>query len=150
MDNFNLPSGSGVTDIYFLKNREMIRLGSYSSKLLYNHLDDTQAVNILTGLIKNENLFWESDNTKQHLQVTLAVDDNTIYPGKEKCNTLREIRKKIAEVNDIKYEPAECHHKGPCMGTCPVCDSEIKYLDDALQRKKANGEVIRLNGIARI
>jgi len=70
------------------------------------------------------------------------------HPGRDKCDKLRKIRKKIAEANGIDFEPAECHHTGPCLGTCPVCDEEIKYLDEQLQKKKACGEDIILNGLA--
>lgn len=70
------------------------------------------------------------------------------HPGRAKCDQLREIRKKIAKANDIEFEPAECHHTGPCMGTCPVCDSEIRYIDDELQKKKMRGEEIILTGLA--
>lgn len=79
------------------------------------------------------------------------VEDNnedTKYPGREKCEQLRKIRIKIAELNDIEFEPAICTHKGPCKGTCPVCDSEISYLDSELQKKKQRGEEINIAGIA--
>lgn len=75
-------------------------------------------------------------------------NEDTKYPGHEKCEQLRNIRIKIAELNDIEYEPAVCTHKGPCKGTCPVCDSEIKYLDSELQKKKQRGEEINIAGIA--
>lgn len=70
------------------------------------------------------------------------------YPGREKCEQLRNIRIKIAELNDIEFEPAVCTHQGPCLGTCPVCDSEIRYLDSELQKKKERGEEINIAGIA--
>lgn len=70
------------------------------------------------------------------------------HPGREKCDKLREIRKKIANANDIEFEPAECHHRGPCLGTCPACDAEIRYLDRQLRLKKDRGERIILSGIA--
>lgn len=71
-----------------------------------------------------------------------------LYPGHEKCEALRAIRKKIAEANNIIFEPTECTHEGPCRGTCPVCDAEIRYLDRELQRKKDRGEEINIDGIA--
>ena len=71
------------------------------------------------------------------------------HPGKDKCDQLREIRKKIAEANGIEYNPQECHHKDPCKGTCPACDAEIRYLDEQLQLKKERGEEISLVGIAK-
>lgn len=74
-------------------------------------------------------------------------DADVIHPGKDKCDKLREIRKMIAEANGIPYEPIECHHTGPCRGTCPACDAEIKYLDDEIQKKIARGERVTLSGI---
>lgn len=86
---------------------------------------------------------------KEHKEKTDNDEpDNKKYPGKEKCEILRDIRKKIAEINGIKFEPAECHHKGPCLGTCPVCDEEIKYLDEQLQLKKERGEEVIFAGLA--
>lgn len=69
-------------------------------------------------------------------------------PGKEKCEILRGIRKRIAEANHIYYQPAECTHQGPCSGTCPLCDGEISYLDAQIQMKKERGEDIVITGIA--
>ncbi len=68
--------------------------------------------------------------------------------GKEKCKKLKQIRKLIAEVNDIPFETIECHHQGACPGTCPACDAEIKYLDEQLQQKIRRGEKVTLSGLA--
>ena len=68
--------------------------------------------------------------------------------GKEKCEMLREIRRQIAESNDIVYLSAECHHTGDCAGTCPLCDAEIRYLDDEINRKMENGERVTLSGLS--
>lgn len=73
---------------------------------------------------------------------------NQKYPGKEKCEKLRQIRKLIAEVNGIRFEPDVCHHEGPCAGTCPACDAEIRYLDELLQLKKQRGEEVILSGLS--
>ena len=50
------------------------------------------------------------------------------YLGKKTCKTLKGIRRKIADANDIKYEPKECTHEGDCAGTCPACEAEVKYM----------------------
>ena len=91
----------------------------------------------------------------KELGIKLTTEDDLIYteknhPGRDKCDQLRDIRKKIAEANGIDFEPAECHHTGPCRGTCPVCDSEIRYIDEQLQKKKERGEEIVLTGIAEV
>lgn len=57
------------------------------------------------------------------------------YPGKRKCEVLKDIRRKIAESEGIKYAPAECHHEGDCPGTCPRCEAEVQYLEREIARK---------------
>ena len=57
--------------------------------------------------------------------------------GKEKCEFLKEIRKKIAEANGIAYEPRECDHGDECCGTCPFCEQEAVQLLAELKKRKA-------------
>lgn len=67
--------------------------------------------------------------------------------GKEKCEFLRQIRKNIAEANNIVFLSAECYHEGDCKGTCPICDAEIRFLDAELNRKAGAGEKITISGM---
>ena len=46
-----------------------------------------------------------------------------MYHGKQTCKILKEIRKQIAEKNDIAFVTEECRHKGDCAGTCPACEA---------------------------
>ncbi len=62
--------------------------------------------------------------------------------GKEKCRILKEIRQKIADENDIPYVTQECRHQGYCSGTCPRCESELRYLEQQLERRAALGKRI--------
>lgn len=68
--------------------------------------------------------------------------------GKNRCNVLKSIRKKIAEENGIAYETTECKYKGDCLGTCPKCESEVKYLEHELNKKRTLGKRVALAGIA--
>ena len=68
--------------------------------------------------------------------------------GKEVCLILKGIRQKIADANDISYQPKECHHKGDCTGTCPACEAEIRYLERELKARKGNGFGMKVAGIA--
>ena len=68
--------------------------------------------------------------------------------GKEKCKALKEIRKQIAEQNDIEYVVSECKHQGECKGTCPKCEAEIAYLERELEFKKNLGKAVVIAGIA--
>lgn len=52
--------------------------------------------------------------------------------GKQKCRILKEIRQRIADENDIPYVTRECSFQGECKGTCPRCESELKYLERQL------------------
>ena len=64
--------------------------------------------------------------------------------GKEKCRILKEIRQKIADENEIPYVTQECRHQGNCSGTCPRCESELRYLEQQLERRAALGKQISI------
>jgi len=68
--------------------------------------------------------------------------------GKATCKTLKAIRKQIAEANDIKYEPRECHYDGPCLGTCPACEAEVRYLEQQLSLRRQLGKAVAIVGIS--
>lgn len=53
-------------------------------------------------------------------------------PGKQKCRILKEIRQRIADENDIPFVTRECSFQGECRGTCPRCESELRYLERQL------------------
>lgn len=55
--------------------------------------------------------------------------------GKEMCEVLKSMRKKLAEQYGLVYEPTECHHEGSCQGTCPRCDAELRDLQRQLEEK---------------
>ena len=62
--------------------------------------------------------------------------------GKEKCRILKEIRQKIADENEIPFVTQECRHQGNCSGTCPRCESELRYLEQQHERRAALGKRI--------
>lgn len=68
--------------------------------------------------------------------------------GKQKCELLRKIREEIAEQNDIVYLSKDCGHKVCRTGTCPICEAEVKYLENELNEKAQRGERIELKGIS--
>ena len=55
--------------------------------------------------------------------------------GKQKCETLKAIRKQIAEQYGLCYNPTECTHQGDCLGTCPKCDAELQDLQRQLDER---------------
>ena len=68
--------------------------------------------------------------------------------GKEICKTLKNVRRAIAQANSISYEPTECTHKGPCAGTCPRCEQEMRYLEQQLSLRKRLGKAVAVVGVA--
>ena len=69
-------------------------------------------------------------------------------PGKKKCRILREIRQKIAEENDIPFVTEECRYKGDCKGTCPRCESELRYLEQQLEQRRSLGKKVTVGALA--
>lgn len=68
--------------------------------------------------------------------------------GKQKCETLKQIRKTIADLNGIDYTPKRCNHKGDCVGTCPKCDQEAQYLFEKLIEREMNGQSILIDSLS--
>ena len=68
--------------------------------------------------------------------------------GKATCAILKQIRRDIAEKNDIALTIAECTHQGDCAGTCPRCEAEVKILEKALAEKKKKGLKTAVAGIS--
>ncbi len=68
--------------------------------------------------------------------------------GKNKCKILKEIRRQIAQQNDIEYVTSECQHKGDCKGTCPKCEAEVRYLEKELEKRQKLGRTVAVVGIA--
>ena len=60
--------------------------------------------------------------------------------GKQKCKILKEIRQRIADENDIPYVTRECGFQGECSGTCPRCESELRYLEQQLALRASLGK----------
>ena len=68
--------------------------------------------------------------------------------GKNICNQLKEVRKRIAEENEIPLEIEECTYKGECRGTCPRCEAEVRYLENALAYRLRLDKVATVAGLA--
>ncbi len=67
--------------------------------------------------------------------------------GKQTCKILKEIRKQIAAENDIKLVIEECTYQGDCLGTCPKCEAEVRYLERELERRQRMGKAAIFAGM---
>ena len=68
--------------------------------------------------------------------------------GKEICNELKAVRRSIAEENNIQLEIPDCPHQGPCPGTCPRCEMELRQLESAVADRLRLGKVATVAGLA--
>ncbi len=68
--------------------------------------------------------------------------------GKKTCKILKDIRRQIAEVNDIEFVTSECRYKGDCLGTCPKCEAEVRYLEQQLRSRQLSGKLVNFAGIS--
>ena len=68
--------------------------------------------------------------------------------GKQTCKILKEIRRQIAEANGIEFATSECRYKGDCLGTCPKCEAEVRYLEQQLRSRSLAGKAVALAGIS--
>lgn len=70
--------------------------------------------------------------------------------GKPICETLKSIRKQIADANDIPYAPIKCALEEDCLGTCPTCESEMRYIENQLNIRKMAGKAVKIVGLATV
>ena len=68
--------------------------------------------------------------------------------GKQTCKILKEIRRQIAEANGTEFATPECRYKGDCLGTCPKCEAEVRYLEQQLRARSIAGKAVALVGIS--
>ena len=68
--------------------------------------------------------------------------------GKYKCKQLKAVRKRIADENGIPLEQRECSYDGPCRGTCPHCEAEVRYLERALTDRIRLGRAATVAGLS--
>ena len=72
----------------------------------------------------------------------------TMARGKQTCKILKEIRRQIAEANGIEFATSECRYKSDCLGTCPKCEAEVRYLEQQLRARSIAGKAVALAGIS--
>lgn len=68
--------------------------------------------------------------------------------GKQTCKILKEIRRQIAQANDIELLTSECRYMGDCPGTCPKCEAEVRYLEQQLHNRQMTGRTVVLTGLS--
>ena len=67
--------------------------------------------------------------------------------GKRICQALKELRKRIADANEIPFKIEECSHRGDCLGTCPKCEAELRYLMEAINKRGQKGKPVVIDDL---
>lgn len=68
--------------------------------------------------------------------------------GKQTCRILKAIRQQIARANDVDLIISECRFKGDCLGTCPKCEAEVRYLEEQLRLRQSMGKAVVIAGLS--
>ena len=68
--------------------------------------------------------------------------------GKAKCKILKEIRRRIANENEIPFVTRECTFQGACKGTCPKCEAELRYLEEQLEKRRRLGKLVTVSALS--
>jgi len=64
--------------------------------------------------------------------------------GKVVCEVLKRVRQLIADANAIPYETVQCNVVENCVGTCPKCEQELKYLSEKIWEKEKKSINVKL------
>ena len=56
-----------------------------------------------------------------------VIRRSTCY-GHAKCDYLKSVRQTLIREHDVDLTIPECPYKGPCLGTCPVCEGELEFI----------------------
>ena len=67
--------------------------------------------------------------------------------GRQKCEMINQIRKKVADNNNIDFVIYDCTFEGNCAGRCAKSDSELNYLESELEKRQNEVLKLNLNGV---
>lgn len=67
--------------------------------------------------------------------------------GRQKCEIINQIRRKVADNNGIDFVIYDCTFDGECSRRCQKSDSELNYLESELEKRQNEGIRINLKGI---
>ena len=46
------------------------------------------------------------------------------------------------------FATSECRYKGDCLGTCPKCEAEVRYLERQLRARSLAGKAVAVADIS--
>lgn len=147
MDSLTYKNYTGIGNENVVKNLELLKEYSMEEKVIiriplipeYNNANSqNESIALLKemGFSRFDKFYYTT--SKEHVK----TGDKTI--GKAICEVLKNIRKTVADANNIFYNPEDCRHQGSCPGTCPKCEEELRILTEELLDRKSRGISINL------
>lgn len=134
MNSYIYKSYTGVNNTLVLNNLQHLISKGYANKIIIR-VPSIAGFNSETDIQKSMNIIQEMgiDDIEQLTYLTTKAktsipDENSINVGKMICNYLKSIRADFAQTHNINYQTTDCTYQGFCIGTCPACESELKYL----------------------
>jgi len=68
--------------------------------------------------------------------------------GQNKCDILRQIRRKVCALNGIENTERDCMYTGDdCKGTCPFCDMQLERINAQLAVIRNRGKTVSFEGL---
>lgn len=62
----------------------------------------------------------------------IAIVHRATATERRKCDVLKNIRKKVAQRENLSIDFRECTFRGRCAGTCPKCEEELSQINEQL------------------
>lgn len=78
--------------------------------------------------------------------IVIIIGGNKVN-GRQKCEMINQIRRKVADNNDIDFVIYDCTFEGECSGRCQKSDSELSYLERELEKRQDDGIELNLKGV---
>ena len=120
-----------------LREKILVRVPVIEGYNTYEDISHSKSELYRLGLTRIEHLKYVTNPIEQVVNADRPM-------GKAICEVLKHVRLLVAKTNHIDYQPHACHHKGDCLGTCPLCESELNMLTEELEKRKSEGYTIKI------
>ena len=70
---------------------------------------------------------------------------------RSRCILLREIRRKVCDINGLEYDEPDCPHAEDCRrGTCPACEAQLERINVLLEERRRHGLAVSYDGLTEV
>lgn len=147
MDSLTYKNYTGIENENVVKNLKLLKDYGMEEKVIIRiplipGYNDANSQNASIAMLKEMGFSRFDQFCYTISKEYVKTGEKTI--GKAICEVLKNIRKTVADANNIIYYPDNCRHQGGCPGTCPKCEEELRLLTEELHERKSRGISIYL------